>query len=441
MTVVGGGLAGSELSLQLACRGVPVHLVEMRPATGTPAHRSGYFAELVCSNSLKSELTQTASGLLKEELHLLGCRLLSLAESMRLPAGHALAVDRDIFARGVTESIRGNPLVTIERREQRDLDLPFPGVIATGPLTSDDLSTAISTHFGREHLHFYDAISISVDSESVDYKRMYRASRYGKGGADYWNVPFSREEYLEMIGFLRDASKTERRGFEEKQCFEACLPIEILAGRGEDALRFGPFKPRGLPVPDTGKEPYAVLQLRQETADGTMLGLVGCQTRLTRTAQRELLSKIPGLGGASILRWGSIHRNTFLDAPDLLDDFQMSKKREGLFFSGQLVGVEGYMESIAHGLLTAYNLLSLIGGNRPQHLPPETLLGALQRHLVRGGKPFQPMNANFGLLPSVTCPKKEKKRLLGRRSLETLKSHLAGRQSRHWKVEPQHRSP
>jgi len=396
----------------------------MRPERRTPAHRTSGLAELVCSNSLKSEHPDTASGLLKRELGMLRCRLLDLADRARVPAGHALAVDRELFSRIVTGEVEAEPLICIERREQRDLDLPACSVIATGPLTSNELSIALEEHFGEKRLYFYDAISISIDADTVDMNPLFKASRYGKGGADYWNVPFSRDEYLTLVEFLRSAPCVERRGFEDSRCFEACLPVEVIATRGEESLRFGPLKPKGLIDPVTGREPHAVLQLRQETRDGRLLGLVGFQTRLTRPAQKELLRLMPGLGSARILRWGSIHRNTFIDSPRLLDDGQMSRARRGLFFAGQIVGVEGYVESIAHGLVTALNIERFLSGGDFLHLPRETLLGALQEHLTGTGPPFQPMNVNFGILPPVDGPRKRRKELHAVRSLDALKRFL-----------------
>ena len=426
VTIIGGGLAGSEIALQLSSRGHRVRLVEMRPERRTPAHRTDDLAELVCSNSLKSEHPETASGLLKRELHMLGCRLLHLADRARVPAGHALAVDRELFSRIVTGEVEAEPLICIERREQRDLDLPPCSVIASGPLTSDRLSRALEEHFDSESLYFYDAISISIDSESVDTKRIFKASRYGKGGDDYWNVPFSSDEYQKLVEFLRNAPCVERRGFEDARCFEACLPVEVIASRGKESLRFGALKPKGLVDPATGQEPHAVLQLRQETRDCRLLGLVGFQTRLTRPAQKELLNLIPGLGTARILRWGSIHRNTFIDSPQLLDDRQMSRSRKGLFFAGQIVGVEGYVESIAHGLITALNIDRYLSGGAFVGFPRETLLGALQRHLTgTGGSRFQPMNVNFGILPPVDGSKKRRKELHAERSIDALKHFLS----------------
>ncbi|MBN1885626.1 MAG: methylenetetrahydrofolate--tRNA-(uracil(54)-C(5))-methyltransferase (FADH(2)-oxidizing) TrmFO [Candidatus Krumholzibacteriota bacterium] len=423
-TVVGGGLAGSEAALQLAARGITVRLLEMRPVATTPAHRTGDLAELVCSNSLKSEDPSTASGLLKAELRLLGCRLLDAAASARVPAGHALAVDREVFSRAVTEMLETEPLVTVERLEQTDLDLPPGSIVATGPLTSPAMADAIGEAVGRSGLFFYDAISISVSADSIDRSVAWAGSRYDRGGDDYLNLPFEEEEYERLVRHLREAPKTTPRGFEEGACFDACLPVETIASRGEDALRFGPLKPRGLADPRTGQEPFAVLQLRRETLDGSMLGLVGFQTRLTRPAQRELLELIPGLAGAEILRWGAMHRNTYLDSPRLLDDTQAAPGRD-LFFAGQLAGVEGYVESIAHGLVAAMNASRRLAGRGPFILPPETITGALQRHLAAPSSFFQPMNANFGLLQPVRGPRRERRRRKSERSLEALKRFLS----------------
>ncbi|HUV36364.1 MAG TPA: methylenetetrahydrofolate--tRNA-(uracil(54)-C(5))-methyltransferase (FADH(2)-oxidizing) TrmFO [Patescibacteria group bacterium] len=425
VTIVGGGLAGSELALQLAGRGVRVTLIEMRPVHSTPAHRTPYLAELVCSNSLKSTDPGTASGLFKNELRMLGCKLLAAAGEARVPAGHALAVDREVFAGHVTGLIENESSIRLERREIGDIELPPCSVIATGPLTSESLSHAIRDHFGAEHMYFYDAISLSVQADTVDAGRIFRASRYGKGGEDYWNVPLERDEYRRLVDFLKAAHTIDRHCFEKRRYFEACLPVEIIASRGDDALRFGPLRPKGLVDPRTGREPYAVIQLRQETLDGTMLGLVGFQTRLTRDAQRELVGMIPALSGSVIVRWGSIHRNTFLDAPRLLDERQMSRRRDGLFFAGQLVGVEGYVESIAHGLVSAFHIVRYLEGETLPLFPRETLIGALQRHLANGPEPFQPMNVNFGLLPPVKAKRRERRAAASARSLEKLSEFIA----------------
>lgn len=420
VTVIGGGLAGSEIALQLSSCGISIDLIEMRPVRMTPAHKTAFFAELVCSNSLKSENTETASGLLKQELLMLGCRLLAFADKARVPAGHALAVDRELFSSLVTFGIEKDRNINIVRMEQKNLDLPGCSVIATGPLTSDRLSGAIKKHCSEENLYFYDAISMSVSLESIDYSKVFKASRYGKGGADYWNIPFNREQYERLIEFLRKGPRARKHDFEDLIYFDACLPVEVMAERGNDTLRFGPLKPRGLVDPSTGKEPYAVLQLRQETVDGTMAGLVGFQNRLTRSGQRDLLKMIPGLENAEILRWGSIHRNTYLDTPHLLDSAQMSKKKKGLFFAGQIAGVEGYMESIAHGVIVSRNIIAYLRGEGEVRFPGETILGGLQNHLCRESDRFQPMNANFGLLPQVSGSKKERKAEKCRRSLAAL---------------------
>ncbi|MBN2069851.1 MAG: methylenetetrahydrofolate--tRNA-(uracil(54)-C(5))-methyltransferase (FADH(2)-oxidizing) TrmFO [Candidatus Krumholzibacteriota bacterium] len=423
-TVVGGGLAGSEAALQLADRGMRVRLLEMRPVSNTPAHKTAFLAELVCSNSLKSESPQTASGLLKKELDILGCRLLDLARKNMIPAGHALAVDRDAFGSSVTSAIENHENIDIIRKEQKNLDIEGPAIIATGPLTSKDLSDSIIERYSSETLFFYDAISISVNVESIDHSRVFKASRYDKGTADYWNVPFEKEQYDELIRFLSGASLAPVHEFEEKKYFDACLPIEVLAERGKETLRYGPLKPKGLTDPRTGKEPYAVLQLRQETHSGTMAGLVGFQTRMTRQGQKELMKIIPGLENAEILRWGSIHRNTYIDSPRLLDSVQMSRQHDGIYFSGQMTGVEGYVESIAHGLLTARNLFNRSRGKKEEIFPQETILGALQRHLANAPAPFQPMNANFGILPPVQGKRTDRKSLKYERSLSAIAGFL-----------------
>lgn len=425
VTVVGGGLAGSEVALQLAARGIPVELVEMRPLVPTPAHATAELAELVCSNSLKSDDPETASGLLKRELRMTGCFLLDVAAECAVGAGHALAVDRMLFSRAVTARIEATPSIALHRREQRDLEFPAFAVISAGPLASDALSGAMSDHFSAEHLSFYDAISISVSAGSIDPDYGFRASRYGKGNADYWNIPFDRDQYARLVEFLRSAPKIEKHGFEDVRCFESCLPAEVLAARGDDTLRFGPLKPKGLADPRTGREPHAALQLRTETRDGTLLGLVGFQTRLTRQAQADLLSVIPGFRNPEILRWGSVHRNTFLDAPRLLDEAQMSPRRTGLYFAGQIVGVEGYMESIAHGVIVAANVARRLEGIPPVLFPRETLLGSLQRHCTEARTPYQPMNVNFGLLPALDARRSDRKRLYGERSLEILETFLS----------------
>lgn len=425
-TVIGGGLAGCEAALQLARRGVGTTLIEMRPTVTTPAHRTGFLAELVCSNSLKSDDPLTASGTLKAELRILGCRLLEIAAHCSVPAGHALAVDRELFADAVSEAIADEPLIQVKRFEQADLEVPGCVIVATGPLTSAPLCRAIEEHLGAESLFFYDAISLSIDAQAIDPGVSFRASRYGRGGDDYINIPFTKEQYLRLVRFLARAETVEPRGFESSRCFEACLPVEIIAARGEDALRYGPLKPKGLPDPRTGREPWAVLQLRREKRDGSMLGLVGFQTRLTRSAQRRLLAYVPGIADAEILRWGAIHRNTFIDAPRLLDERQMSRRREGLFFSGQLAGVEGYVESVAHGLLTGIHAACWLREQTAPLAPQDTICGALQRVLGCPQGPFQPMNANFGLLPAVRGNRAARRALKSERAISSMAAFVEG---------------
>lgn len=425
VTVIGGGLAGCEAALQLASLEIPVRLIEMRPEARTPAHRTSMLAELVCSNSLKSVDPVTASGLLKEELKRLRCILLEIASRCAVPAGHALAVDRELFASEVTEVIEQSPLIELVRGEETTLPDSGCVIVATGPLTSDDMSESIGKHFDGGKLFFYDAIAISVEAETIDESRIFRGSRYGKGGDDYLNVPLTEEEYSKLIRFLLDAPKAEKRGFESGQCFEACLPVEVIAFRGTESLRYGPLKPRGLVDPSTGREPHAVLQLRQEKKDGSLLGLVGFQTRLTRPAQKRLLEFLPGLEKAKIARWGAIHRNTYLDSPRLLDQWQMSPRQKGLFFAGQLAGVEGYVESIAHGLLAALNAAAHLDSRVLPLFPADTMTGALQRHLSGTEGEFQPMNANMGILPPSKGNKRERKARKAERALASLDSYIS----------------
>jgi methylenetetrahydrofolate--tRNA-(uracil-5-)-methyltransferase len=400
VTIIGGGLAGCEAAWQLADRGVPVRIVEMRPHVPTGAHRSDKLAEIVCTNSFKSTLPDTASGLLKAELDVLGCRLLETARSTQVPAGHALAVDRDLFSEAVTTAIDDHARIEVDHRCQNDLDLPLPAMIATGPLTGESLSKSLREHCSSEHLYFYDAIAPSIEADSLDASRGYWASRYGKGEADYFNIPLMREEYLQLVENIRAAEVVEAHGFEEEKYFEACLPIEVMAKRGEDTLRFGPLRPRGLTDPRTGREPYAVIQLRQESRGGSLLGLVGFQTRMTYGAQKAFLRSIPGLSHARILRYGSIHRNIFLNIPALCDRYQRDRKIQGLYFAGQICGVEGYVECMTSGLVSSLAIYASERGRELPSLPDETMIGALMNHIHTPAKNFQPMNANMGILPS-----------------------------------------
>jgi methylenetetrahydrofolate--tRNA-(uracil-5-)-methyltransferase len=410
VTIVGGGLAGCEAAWQLADRGIPVRLVEMRPVDSTKAHRSDRLAEIVCSNSFKSTLEDTASGVLKTELDILGSRLLAAARATAVPAGHALAVDRDAFSTAVTVAMESHPLVTIERRRQDDLDVPAPAIVATGPLTAPALSCSLERHLSGAHLYFYDAIAPSVDADSIDSSVVYRASRYGKGSADYLNVPLTEKEYKSLVGRIREADLVRAHEFEDAAYFEACLPIEVMVSRGEDTARFGPMRPRGLVDPRTGLEPYAVIQLRQESASGNLLGLVGFQTRMTYEAQRDVIRSLPGLADARILRFGSIHRNMFLNIPEVCSLYQRDRTRPGLFYAGQICGVEGYVECIASGLIAALEITADTQGTSLPPLPPETMIGSLMSHIHTPASDFQPMNANMGILPAPA------KRIRGRKA-------------------------
>lgn len=397
--IVGGGLAGCEAAWQLADRGVNVRLIEMRPAHTTEAHRTDKLAEIVCSNSLKSTRNDTAAGLLKAELETLGSRLLRTARTAAVPAGHALAVDREAFAGAVTAALENHPRVAVERRRQDDLTLSSPAVIATGPLTSQALSAALGEHCSARHLYFYDAIAPSVETDSIDLDVGYRASRYEKAPADYLNIPLTADQYGALVREIRGADVATPHGFEEERYFEACLPVETMASRGEDTLRFGPLRPKGLKDPRTGNEPFAVVQLRQETLSGNLLGLVGFQTRMTHEAQKRVLRMIPGFERARILRYGSIHRNIFLNLPRVCEPYQRDRKSRGLYYAGQICGVEGYVECMASGLVAALAVYAELTGRTMPELPDTTMLGSLMRYIHTENRSFQPMNANMGLLP------------------------------------------
>lgn len=423
-TVVGGGLAGCEAAWALASRGVRVTLYEMRPVKPTPAHRTDRLAEIVCSNTFKSTELTNAHGLLKAELRLLGSLLLEVAELARIPGGAALAVDREIFSTEVTRRILDHPLITVVREEVTELT--SPGIVATGPLTSDRLAEVIRQRLGLDSLAFYDAIAPIVSADSLDLSKLYRMSRYGRGGGeDYLNSPMTREQYQALVDALIGAEQFEAHEFDRIPYFEGCLPIEEMARRGRDTLRFGPMKPVGLPDPRTGKEPYAVVQLRQEDKAGQMWNLVGFQTRLKIPEQRRIFRTIPGLEEAEFLRYGSVHRNTYLNSPAALTAHLSAKDDELLLFAGQLVGVEGYTESLGCGLVAGINLARLLRGEPPLHPPPETMLGALIRYLHQADPAhFQPMNANFGLLPpleSEVRDKRRRKELLAERALGAMR--------------------
>jgi methylenetetrahydrofolate--tRNA-(uracil-5-)-methyltransferase len=426
-TVVGGGLAGTEAAWALAERGVRVTLHEMRPVVPTPAHRTDRLAELVCSNSFKSTDTTNAHGLLKAELRALGSVLLPCADEARVPGGAALVVDREVFSRAAHKKVTAHPKITVVRGEMADL--PSPGVIATGPLTSDRLAQAIGARLGSAALAFYDAIAPVVADESLDHDRLYRLSRYGKGdGDDYLNAPLDRTGYDAFLDAIAVADQYQGHDFDQVPYFEGCLPVEEMARRGRETLRFGPMKPVGLPDPRTGREPHAVVQLRREDKAGQMWNLVGFQTRLRIPEQQRVFRMIPGLESAEFLRFGSIHRNAYLNSPASLGPGLTARDDDRLFFAGQLTGVEGYTESLGTGLLAGINLARRLEGRPAVVPPPTTMLGGLYRYL-RDADPrhFQPMNANFGLLDPLPgkVKKDAKKSLLAERAERDFHSWMA----------------
>jgi methylenetetrahydrofolate--tRNA-(uracil-5-)-methyltransferase len=442
LTIIGGGLAGSEAAWQAAQRGLKVQLYEMRPAIPTGAHLTGDLAELVCSNSLGSNLPDRASGVLKNELRLLNSMLLDCAEAAALPAGAALAVDREDFARRVTAKIKNHPKIEIIREEVTEIP-QTPVIVASGPLTSASLSQSIAKLSGEEHLFFFDAIAPIVHADSINMEVAFRASRYDKGEADegdYINCPFTMDEYYAFVTALQTAEHIELRSFEDAiqsgvkagQFFEGCLPVEVIAERGVDSLAFGPMRPVGLRDPRTGRRPYAVVQLRQDNLAGSLYNLVGLQTNLKFPEQKRVLRMIPGLEQAEFERYGQMHRNTFIASPKLLRPTLQHITRDDLFFAGQITGVEGYMGNIATGLLAGVNAARLLEGKSPLVLPQETMLGALCHYITHADlKDFQPMKANFGMLriPPLTFEKKigkhERGQLYADRALNALKDYLA----------------
>lgn len=401
VTVIGAGLAGSEAAWQLARRGIPVLLVEMRPVKMTPAHTGGFFGELVCSNSLGADVLTSPAGILKAELRRLGSLVMKAADSASVPAGRALAVDRERFAEAITNALQNHPLVEIERKEMTEIPAG-PCIIATGPLTSEPMAECLKALAGEEFLYFYDAVAPVLTRESIDMTRAYRASRYG-GKEDYINCPLNEAEYDALVEGLVSAERALKHEFEEKQpYFEGCLPVEILAMRGRDTLRFGPLRPVGLPDPSTGKEPFAVVQLRQDNTEGTLFNMVGFQTNLKWKEQERVFRIIPALREAEFVRLGVMHRNLYVNAPRVLDRALRLACREDLFLAGQIVGVEGYMESTAMGIVSALAMARLLKGEAFPVWPRESAIGSLLHYLSDAvPETFQPMNVNLGIFPPL----------------------------------------
>ncbi len=424
--IIGGGLAGCEAAWQLSKRGIPVSLFEMKPEVFSPAHKTEHLAELVCSNSLRSNAIENAVGLLKEEMRTMGSLIMEAADATSVPAGRALAVDRNLFSLFIENKLSSSDNVEIIRREVTQIPDDSTVIIATGPLTSDAMAESISTLTGSEYLYFYDAISPIIYEESLDYTKVFKASRYDdtvKG--DYINCPLTVEEYESFWRELLDGEEVSLRDFEDRKCFEGCLPIEVIARRGIKTLSFGPMKPVGLVDPRTGKQPHAVIQLRQENREATLFNMVGFQTKLTWPEQKRIFRTIPGLEGAEFARYGSIHRNTFLNSPALLENTLQLRSHRNIFFCGQVTGVEGYVESAASGLLAGISACHHLSKKVLSIPPRETALGALIHHIARKDlKHFQPMNINFGLFSPL--PHKIRKRERGRHYAERSLKELGG---------------
>ena len=426
--VIGAGLAGSEAAWQLAQRGLKVALYEMRPGKSSPAHHTANFAELVCSNSLRGDRLENAVGLLKEELRRCGSLIMACAEATRVEAGGCLAVDREGFSRMVTEKVRSHPNITVIEEEITAVP-EGPVIIATGPLTSDALSDAIGTYFGSEHLHFFDAAAPLVAADSIDMTKAWWQSRYDRGTPDYINCALDAEEYESFVRELVSAQEAEVHGFEDRNVFEGCMPVEVMARRGFETLRYGPLKPVGLTDPNTGREPYAVVQLRQDNAEKTVFNLVGFQTHLKFGEQKRVFSMIPALKDAEFVRYGVMHRNTFLQSPKLLDRYYADRRNPMVAFAGQMTGVEGYVESTASGYLAAVAMAAKIQGRELPVFPKETAIGALGLYVSDGTvESFQPMNVNFSIISPLEKrirKKAEKNLAISNRSLEIIDSMVA----------------
>ncbi|HFJ9246391.1 FADH(2)-oxidizing methylenetetrahydrofolate--tRNA-(uracil(54)-C(5))-methyltransferase TrmFO [Bacillus anthracis] len=425
--VIGAGLAGSEAAYQIAKRGVQVRLYEMRPVRQTPAHHTDKFAELVCSNSLRANTLTNAVGVIKEEMRLMDSVIIRAADECSVPAGGALAVDRHEFAAKVTEYVKNHPNVTVMNEEITEIP-EGPTIIATGPLTSPDLSAQLKELTGEDYFYFYDAAAPIVEKDSIDMNKVYLKSRYDKGEAAYLNCPMTEEEFDRFYEALIAAETVPLKEFEKEIFFEGCMPVEVMASRGRQTLVFGPMKPVGLEDPKTGKTPYAVVQLRQDDAAGTLYNIVGFQTHLKWGPQKEVLQLIPGLENAEIVRYGVMHRNTFINSPNLLRPTYQYKQRDDLFFAGQMTGVEGYVESAASGLLAGINAARLVKGEEPVVLPPVTAMGSMANYITAtNAKNFQPMNANFGLfapLEKKIKKKAERNEAYATRALETIRNFV-----------------
>ena len=431
VTITGAGRAGSEAALQLAKRGIKVKLYEMRPVVQTGAHTTEDCAEFVCSNSLGSYDITNGSGLLKHEMEILGGELIEIAKACQVPAGNALAIDRHKFSQAVTQKILENENITLIREEITEIP-QTPTIISSGPLTSSKFAESIKNFTNSEYLHFFDAIAPIVEVDSINFDIAFWASRYDKGEASYINCPMNKEQYEKFYNILINAPKIEKHDFEKgAKFFESCLPIEVLASRGEDTLRFGPMKPVGLIDKRTNEKNYAVVQLRQDNSAKTLFNLVGFQTNLKWGSQKELLQSIPGLENVSIVRYGVMHRNTFINSPTLLNPTLQTRSREDLFFAGQITGTEGYTESIASGLLAGINIAKYLNGEPLLELPKNTMLGALTHYITNPEhENFQPINSNWGIVPPVELPKKERKnkklkgQLMSDRAISSLKAYL-----------------
>ncbi|WP_289002285.1 methylenetetrahydrofolate--tRNA-(uracil(54)-C(5))-methyltransferase (FADH(2)-oxidizing) TrmFO [uncultured Megasphaera sp.] len=425
--VIGAGLAGSEAAWQLAQRGIPVELVEMRPVQSSPAHHTALFAELVCSNSLRAANIENAVGLLKEEMRRLGSLIMEAADATRVPAGGALAVDRIPFSEYVTKKIAAHPLITIRHEEVTELPEDQICIVATGPLTSPAMADTIQKLTGADYFHFHDAAAPIVSVDSLDMNKVYRAARYGKGGADYLNCPFTEEEYKAFWQALTTAECAELHDFEKNDAvFEGCMPVEVMAGRGIDTLRFGPMKPVGLELPGTDQIPYAVVQLRQDNGSATLYNIVGFQTHLKFPEQKRVFSMIPGLEHAEFVRYGVMHRNSYINSPELLDATLQYRRNKNLFFAGQLTGVEGYLESASMGLLSGINAARLAQGQDCITFSSRTAIGGLSHYISSPHDNFQPMNVNFGIMEPLgikkRMKKKEKNGLIAQRALEEIET-------------------